>query len=79
MCHGGNGEGTKVDGRFAFPPLWGNDSYNGGAGMSRVETAAAFIHANMPLGKPRSLSVQDAWDVAQFVDSHDRPKDPRKR
>ena len=77
LCHGAQGEGTKVGGRYAFPPLWGKDSYNGGAGMHRVETAAAFIRANMPLGKPGSLSVQEAWDVAQFVNSHERPRDPR--
>ena len=78
LCHGAEGEGTKVGSRYAFPPLWGKDSYNGGAGMHRVETAAAFIRANMPLGKPNSLSVQEAWDVAQFVNSHERPRDPRK-
>jgi thiosulfate dehydrogenase len=45
--------------------------------MHRVNTAAAFIKGNMPLGKPDSLSDQDAWDVAAFVDSHERPQDPR--
>jgi thiosulfate dehydrogenase len=79
ICHGMNGQGTKVDGRYAFPPLWGKDSYNAGAGMFRVETAAAFIKANMPLGKGGSLSDQQAWDVAQFVNSHERPADPRER
>ncbi len=79
LCHGAGGQGTQVNGRYAFPPLWGPDSYNGGAGMHRVDTAAAFIQANMPLGKPKSLTVQQAWDVARFVNSHDRPPDPRKR
>lgn len=79
LCHGADGTGTQVGGKYAFPPLWGPHSYNGGAGMHRVETAAAFIHANMPLGKPRTLTLQQAWDVAQFVDSHERPPDPRKR
>lgn len=79
LCHGASGEGARSNGRYVFPPLWGKDSYNGGAGMSRVETAAAFIRANMPLGKPNSLSVQEAWDIAQFVNAHERPADPRKR
>src|SRR3546814_7456590 len=61
-----------------FPPLWGPDSYNWGAGMARIDTAAGFIKANMPLGKPFSLTDQEAWDVAAFVDSHERPKDPRQ-
>jgi thiosulfate dehydrogenase len=45
--------------------------------MHRINTAAAFIKANMPLGKPNSLSDQEAWDVAMFVNSRERPQDPR--
>ena len=77
ICHGANGQGTKVNGKYAFPPLWGKDSFNWGAGMHRINTAASFIKANMPLGKPNSLSDQEAWDVAAFVNSHERPQDPR--
>lgn len=79
ICHGADGGGTKVAGRYAFPPLWGKDSYNAGAGMFRVGTAAAFIKANMPLGQGGSLGDQQAWDVAQFVNSHERPVDPREQ
>jgi len=79
LCHGENGGGTKAEGAYVFPPLWGKDSFNWGAGMHRVNTAAGFIKANMPLGKPNSLSVQEAWDVATFVNSHERPQDPRFR
>lgn len=79
LCHGANGQGQKgTDGSVRFPPLWGPESYNWGAGMSRIDTAAGFIKANMPLGKPYSLSDQDAWDVAAYIDSHERPKDPRQ-
>ena len=77
ICHGDDGLGTKQNDRYAFPPLWGKDSFNWGAGMHRVNTAAAFIRANMPLGKGGSLSVQEAWDVAYFLNSHERPQDPR--
>jgi thiosulfate dehydrogenase len=77
LCHGSDGQGTKVGKHYVFPPLWGPHSFNWGAGMHRVNSAAAFIKANMPLGKPDSLSDQDAWDVAAFVDSHERPQDPR--
>ena len=45
--------------------------------MHSVSTAAAFIKANMPLGKGDSLSDQEAWDVAWYVNSHERPQDPR--
>lgn len=77
-CHGSDGLGIKgEDGRSYFPPLWGPNSYNWGAGMHRINTAAYFIYENMPLGKSIQLSVQDAWDVAAFVNSHERPQDPR--
>jgi thiosulfate dehydrogenase len=45
--------------------------------MHRINTAASFIKANMPLSKPNSLTDQQAWDVAAFMDSHERPQDPR--
>lgn len=45
--------------------------------MHRINTAANFIHANMPLGKPYTLSEQAAWDVAAYINSHERPQDPR--
>ena len=77
LCHGESGAGTKVDAAYVFPPLWGDDSFNWGAGMHRVDTAAGFIKGNMPLGKPNSLTDQEAWDVASFVMSHERPQDPR--
>ncbi len=63
---------------IVFPPLWGSNSFNWGAGMHRVNTAAGFIKANMPLGKPNSLSDQEAWDVAAYINSFPRPADPRQ-
>lgn len=77
LCHGNDGEGQRSAGRYVFPPLWGPDTYNRGAGMYRVETAAAFIKANMPLSQGGSLTDQQAWDVAAFINAHDRPADPR--
>ena len=49
-CHGADGAGQFPGGVYTFPPLWGDHSFNIGAGMARLDTAAAFIHANMPLG-----------------------------
>lgn len=76
ICHGANGDGLKstknpMDG-YLFPPLWGDDSYNNGAGMTRVLTAARFIKARMPLGKP-DLSDDQAYDVSAYINSHSRP------
>jgi thiosulfate dehydrogenase len=77
LCHGTDGQGQRSGDRQVFPPLWGPRSFNWGAGMHQVNNAAGFIHANMPLGKGRSLTEQEAWDVALFMDSHERPQDPR--
>jgi len=77
LCHGADGQGQKVAGRYVFPPLWGGDSYNWGAGMHQLDNAAGFIKANMPFGRGGSLSDQQAWDVAMFMNAHERPQDPR--
>lgn len=44
--------------------------------MHQVNNAAGFIYENMPLGKGRSLTEQEAWDVAFFMNAHERPQDP---
>ncbi|MDX1490780.1 MAG: c-type cytochrome [Pseudohongiellaceae bacterium] len=75
-CHGDNGQGLLATQDaslgYTFPPLWGPDSYNNGAGMTRVLTAARFIKARMPLGQP-DLSDDEAYDVAAYINSHERP------
>ncbi|MFC5495912.1 c-type cytochrome [Caenimonas terrae] len=77
LCHGADGQGQRSGDRQVFPPLWGARSFNWGAGMHQLGNAAGFIQANMPLGKGGTLSEQDAWDVAMFMNSHERPQDPR--
>lgn len=77
-CHGADGAGLRSRGNYVFPPLWGSNSFNAGAGMHRVPTAAAFIKANMPPGAEGSLSDQQAWDLAAYVASRPRPADPRR-
>jgi thiosulfate dehydrogenase len=77
QCHAASGQGQSSDGRVVFPPLWGANSYNWGAGIASIRTAAEFIRANMPLALGGSLTEQQAWDVAAFVDSQIRPQDPR--
>jgi len=67
-CHGADGAGTPL-----ATPVWGPRSFNIGAGMARYRTAAAFIHANMPRDMPGTLSLQDALDIAAYVDSRPRP------
>jgi thiosulfate dehydrogenase len=61
LCHGADGAGQRTrDGYAVFPALWGPQSFNWGAGMERISTAAAFVKANMPLGLPGTLTDQQA-------------------
>lgn len=78
VCHGAEGQGKmRADGlAYEYPPVWGEDSYNHGAGMNRVLTAAAFIKGNMPFGATHEnpiLSDEEAYDVAGYIDAQDRP------
>jgi thiosulfate dehydrogenase len=72
-CHGQNGQGNAI-----APPLWGPRSYNVGAGMARINTAASFIHASMPLDRAQQLTPQQAYDVATYINTRPRPDFPPK-
>lgn len=76
-CHGADAKGQPNPiGGYFFPPLAGEDSYNVGAGMNRVLTAAAFIHNNMPLGATHQTQLvtnDEAFDVAGYIDHLARP------
>ncbi|MFI4850392.1 MAG: c-type cytochrome [Gimesia chilikensis] len=66
-CHDASGAG-KSEG----PPVWGKDSYNDGAGLSRNDKLAAWLKVAMPPGET-DLTEQDALDIAAYVNSHSRP------
>jgi thiosulfate dehydrogenase len=72
-CHGATGQGTAV-----APPLWGPHSYNVGAGMARINTAASFIHGLMPIDRAQKLTAQQAFDVATYINTRPRPDFPAK-
>ena len=76
-CHGYDGAGRLADANpihgYVFPPLWGPDSFNTGAGMHRLLTAAPFIKARMPLGSP-DLTDDEAYDVAAYINAQPRPE-----
>ncbi len=80
-CHQQDGLGTRwggpADARgYRFPPLWGPDSFNSGAGMDSFERAVGFIQRNMPRGTDPAhpqLSLQEAWDAAAYLQSRPRP------
>lgn len=71
-CHGTDGEGRQADGGYQFPPLWGDRTFNIGAGMSRLDTAASFVRHNMPLGQPESLTLMEAYDIAAYFTQRPR-------
>lgn len=72
-CHQPNGQGLMINDRSHFPPLWGEHSFNIGAGMARMETAAGFIKHNMPQGQENQLSDDEAWDITGFIEAQQRP------
>lgn len=75
LCHGRDGLGLPASSDlrrgYIFPPLWGDDTYNNGAGMTRVITASRFIKAKMPFGRP-DLTDDQAYDVAAFINAQPR-------
>ncbi|MBE1556252.1 c-type cytochrome [Sporosarcina limicola] len=70
-CHAGDGSGT---GSNSGPALWGDESFNDGAGIARVSKMAGYIKNNMPIGAANTLSDQEASDLAAFILSQDRPE-----
>ncbi len=86
VCHGEKGEGLRnAAGGMIYPPLWGDESFNIGAGMARTYTAAAFVKRNMPIGfhgkfplGQGGLSDQESVDVAYYFSHQPRPDFPGK-
>ena len=72
-CHGPDGQGNP-----GFPALWGPRSFSVGASMARRGKAASFIWHNMPFGQGKTLTQQQAYDVAAYIDSRPRPDSPGK-
>lgn len=83
-CHGNNGQGlvNATNNGYTYPPLWGEHSYNDGAGLYRLSSFAGFVKNNMPFGTDYhnpQLSDEEAWNIAAFVNTRPRPhKDQSK-
>jgi thiosulfate dehydrogenase len=80
-CHKEDGQGERAKGGvgYAIPPLWGEASFNAGAGMAKTAYAASYIRDNMPFGvtyQAPLLTVQQAWDVAAYMISKPHPPAP---
>jgi thiosulfate dehydrogenase len=77
-CHQQNGGGTFTADKteYIYPALWGNNSFNDGAGLYRISNFAKYVKYNMPQGttyQSPQLSDEEAWDVAAFIISQKRP------
>jgi len=67
-CHADDGQGDEH-----APPVWGERSFNEGAGLAQNGGLAAWLKVAMPPDE-RDLAEQEALDVAAYVNSHPRPK-----
>jgi thiosulfate dehydrogenase len=76
-CHGPDGQGVFIGDKRAAP-LWGANSWNDGAGASRVYTLAGIIRYTMPYLNPGSLTDEEAQQLAAFINSKSRPSYPFK-
>ncbi len=79
LCHklSGGGKFDSQAAQYLYPPLWGKDAYNNGAGMTRLLTAASFIKYNMPFGVSHEaplLTDEEAYDVAAYINQQQRPE-----
>jgi thiosulfate dehydrogenase len=76
-CHGPDGQGVQIGDKIAGP-LWGDRSWNDGAGAARVYTLAGMIRYSMPYLDPGNITDEDAQHVAAFINSKPRPPYPFK-
>ena len=79
-CHQDGGVGRPIPGTdfsgYIYPPIGGQDTYNNGAGMNRVLTAAQFIKYNMPFGVTYDnpiLKDEEAYHIAAYINTFERP------
>ncbi len=77
-CHQQDGAGFYDDQlrEYVFPPLWGKNSFNDGAGLNRISNFTKYVKYNMPQGATHlntQLTDEEAWDVAAYVLAQPRP------
>lgn len=76
-CHSkdgpGQGEYRPGDDRPRFPALWGQNSSTRGAALFNIHNLAGYIREHMPYGDPKSLSAQEALDIAAHINDQPRP------
>jgi thiosulfate dehydrogenase len=67
-CHGDDGQGDGDS-----PPVWGDMSYNDGAGLAGDVKLASWLKVSMPPDE-EDLTEAEALDIAAYINSHPRPK-----
>jgi thiosulfate dehydrogenase len=67
-CHGDDGQGDADS-----PPVWGDQSYNDGAGLADNLKLASWLKVSMPPDE-EDLTEQESLDIASYLNSHSRPK-----
>src|SRR5690625_1848649 len=63
-CHATDGSGTGAN---SGPALWGDNSFNDGAGMGRMHIMTAYIKNNMPPDDAGSFKHQETSDVVAYL------------
>jgi thiosulfate dehydrogenase len=67
-CHQESGEGDGTS-----PPVWGDLSYNDGAGLANNLKLASWLKVSMPPDE-EDLTEQESLDIASYINSQPRPK-----
>jgi thiosulfate dehydrogenase len=76
-CHGTKGLRSKkpnfdLGAGYQFPAIAEKDAYDDGGHMYMIPLLTAFLYTNMPLGSSHEkpiLKIEDAYDIAAFVNS----------
>ncbi len=67
---------ATADDLYYYPPVWGSNSFNAVATLYRISKMAGYIKDNMPYPINHNnpvLTDEQAWDVAAYVNSNERP------
>jgi thiosulfate dehydrogenase len=67
-CHGDDGQGDGDS-----PPVWGDMSYNDGAGLAGDLKLASWLRVSMPPDE-EDLTETESLDIASYINTHPRAK-----
>lgn len=67
-CHGDDGQGDGDS-----PPVWGDMSYNDGAGLAGDLKLASWLKVSMPPDE-EDLTAAESLDIASYINTHPRAK-----